>query len=122
MGTGGASKAVKQALIDLGVSYQYVSRSGGEGILTYEDLTEELITDHKLLINSTPLGMYPNVDTCPEIPYQVVREGHFLYDLVYNPEETLFMKKGRDNGAKALHGVEMLELQAEKSWEIWNEE
>lgn len=120
LGTGGASKAVKQALIDLGIDYKYVSRSGGDNQLSYEDLNSDVIRDHKLIINSTPLGMYPNIDSCPDLPYQDIREGHYLYDLVYNPEETLFMKKGRENGAKAIHGLEMLVLQAEKSWEIWN--
>ena len=120
-GTGGASKAVKQALIDLNIPYQYVSRNGGTNMLSYDDVTTSTIKEHQLLINSTPLGMYPNVDTCPDIPYEAIKQGHYLYDLVYNPEETLFMKKGRVQGAKAIHGLEMLELQAEKSWEIWNE-
>ena len=90
-------------------------------MLSYDDVTTSTIKEHQLLINSTPLGMYPNVDTCPDIPYEAIKQGHYLYDLVYNPEETLFMKKGRVQGAKAIHGLEMLELQAEKSWEIWNE-
>ncbi len=122
LGTGGASKAVKQALRDLGIDFQSVSRKASEHSIAYSDLTPEMVADHKLIINSTPLGMHPKVDTCPDLPYEVIGEGHYLYDLVYNPEETLFMKKGRDNGAKAIHGLEMLELQAEKAWEIWNED
>lgn len=121
LGTGGASKAVKQALIDLNIPYQYVSRKSGDNILAYEELTPEIIKEHKLIINSTPLGMYPKVDDCPSITYNAISDQHFLYDLIYNPEETLFMKKGREKGAKAIHGLEMLILQAEKSWEIWNE-
>jgi shikimate dehydrogenase len=120
LGTGGASKAVKQALIDLDIPFQYVSRQRSESTIAYEDVTPELLADYKLIINSTPLGMYPKVDTCPAIPYEAISSQHYLYDLVYNPEETLFMKKGRAQGAKAIHGLQMLILQAEKSWEIWN--
>ncbi len=120
LGTGGASKAVKQALIDLEIPYQYISRQKSETSLSYDEITPEIIKAHKLIINSTPLGMYPKTDHCPTIPYEAIGQEHFLYDLVYNPEETLFMKKGRDQGAKAIHGLEMLILQAEKSWEIWN--
>jgi shikimate dehydrogenase len=120
LGTGGASKAVRQALIDLDIPFQYVSRKKSVDILSYEELTHEIIKENKLIINCTPLGMHPNVNDCPTIPYEAISSEHFLYDLIYNPEETLFMKKGRDNGAKAIHGLEMLILQAEKSWEIWN--
>lgn len=121
LGTGGASKAVRKALQDLGIEFQYVSRTSSEGVIGYADITDELIGEYKLIINSTPLGMYPKVEDCPALPYDKIGEGYFLYDLVYNPEETLFMKKGRDNGAKAIHGLEMLHLQAEKAWEIWND-
>lgn len=120
LGTGGASKAVLAALEDSSVEYQLVSRNRKAGQLAYEDLTEEMVRGHKLIINTTPLGMYPNVDAAPAIPYQAIGSQHYLFDLVYNPEETLFMKKGRENGAKALHGLEMLIGQAEKAWEIWN--
>jgi len=120
LGTGGASKAVKQALIDLNIPHQYVSREKNNGIISYDDLTPELINEYKLIINSTPLGMHPNIDRCPKLPYEAISSEHFLYDLVYNSKEALFMKKGRENGAKAIHGLEMLILQAEKSWEIWN--
>ncbi len=121
LGTGGASKAVRKALEDLGIEYQYVSRNSSEGVISYDDIKEEVIKEHQLIINTTPLGMYPKVENCPALPYDNIGEGHYLYDLVYNPEETLFMKKGRDNGAKAIHGLEMLHLQAEKAWEIWND-
>lgn len=121
LGTGGASKAVRKALEDLSIDYQYVSRTSSDGVIAYSDITDEIISEYKLIINSTPLGMYPKVDNCPALPYDKIGEGYYLYDLVYNPEETLFMKKGRDNGAKAIHGLEMLHLQAEKAWEIWND-
>ena len=121
LGTGGASRAVKQALIDLNITFQYVSRKSGQHIISYDELTPNLIQEHKLIINSTPLGMYPNIQECPNIPYESLSDQHFLYDLVYNPEETLFMKKGRLKGSKAIHGLKMLILQAEKSWEIWNQ-
>ena len=121
LGTGGASKAVRQALIDLNIPFQYVSRKRSNEVIGYEDLTPTLIKEHKLIINTTPLGMYPQINNCPDIPYHAISDGHLLYDLIYNPEETLFMKKGIEKGAKVIHGLEMLILQAEKSWEIWNE-
>ncbi len=121
LGTGGASKAVRKALEDLGIEYQYVSRNAGDGCVAYEDLTSSIIEEHHLIINTTPLGMHPNMDACPDIPYEAMGNQHFLYDLVYNPAETLFMKKGREQGVKAIHGLEMLHLQAEKAWEIWND-
>ena len=120
LGTGGASKAVIVALQDMGIDYRYVSRKTSGGILSYEDLTDELITTHQLIINTTPLGMYPGVDQCPPIPYEAIGSTHYLYDLVYNPQETLFMKKGLVQGAKVKNGLDMLILQAEKAWEIWN--
>jgi len=121
LGTGGASKAVKVAFENEGVSFQYVSRNRGEQILAYSDLTPELIQSVDIIVNSSPLGMSPNVDSCPDIPYDALSGKHFLYDLVYNPEVTLFMKKGAEKGAKTINGLKMLELQAEKAWEIWNE-
>ncbi len=121
LGTGGASKAVKQALKDLNIEFISVSRTASETSIAYEDISDVIIANHKLIINTTPLGMYPKVDNCPSLPYERIGEGYYLYDLVYNPEETLFMKKGRENGAKAIHGLEMLIGQAEKAWEIWNQ-
>lgn len=120
LGTGGASKAVKTALEDLGVSYLYVSRTAKESVISYEQITPELIKEYTIIINSTPLGMSPNVDACPELPYEALTAEHVLFDLVYNPLETTFMKKGLAQGAKVKNGLEMLELQAEKAWEIWN--
>lgn len=122
LGTGGASKAVKIALEDLDIPYLYVSRhSEKPDILTYEQLDKEIFSSYHLIINTTPLGMYPLIETCPKLPYHLLGENHYLYDLVYNPENTLFMQKGAEKGAKTTNGLEMLYLQAEKSWEIWNE-
>lgn len=118
LGTGGASKAVAQALKDLGIAYQYVSRTPSDTSIAYHQV-QDFLQDYKLIINTSPLGMYPQLDTCPDLPYTMLEESHFLYDLVYNPEETLFMKKGRAQGAQALHGMQMLIGQAEKAYEIW---
>ena len=120
LGTGGASKAVEYVLRKLGISFQYVSRNKNEKAISYEELNEAIIQHSKLIINTTPIGMYPNIDTAPDIPYNVLTEKHLLYDLVYNPEETLFLKKGKEKGAQTKNGLEMLYLQAERSWEIWN--
>lgn len=122
LGTGGSSKAVCAALKDLTISFKTVSRSKKNGDLSYEDLfnNSSLIDEYHLLINTTPLGMHPKVDTCPQIPYEKINAKHFLFDLVYNPSETLFLQKGRARGAQIKNGDEMLVLQAEKSWEIWN--
>ncbi len=120
LGTGGASKAVIVALQDMGIDYRYVSRHASGVTLGYEELTTELIATHQLIINTTPLGMYPAIDQCPPIPYEAIGPAHYLYDLVYNPQETLFMKKGLVQGAKVKNGLDMLILQAEKAWEIWN--
>lgn len=122
LGTGGASKAVKVALEDEGVFVQYVSRKQSESTLAYSDLDKEIIESVHIIVNCSPLGMYPNVESCPDIPYEYINANHVLYDLVYNPEETLFMKKGKEKGAIVSNGLEMLVLQAEKAWEIWNEE
>jgi shikimate dehydrogenase len=122
LGTGGASKAVVTALKQLNIEYRYVSRTPeNENILSYNDLTPETIKDHKLIINTTPLGMYPQTDKCPSIPYEHLTNEHLLFDLIYNPEETLFLKKGKEKGAKTKNGLEMLYLQAEEAWRIWNE-
>lgn len=122
LGTGGASKAIKCALEDLNVPVQYVSRNAGENIITYADLKADnrILSSNNLIVNCTPLGTFPNTDACPDIPYESLTESHFLYDLVYNPEQTTFMKKGLAYSAKVKNGYEMLVLQAEKSWEIWN--
>lgn len=118
LGTGGAAQAVKYALTSLNIPYTEVSRSGP---ITYEAVTEDMMRSHKLIVNTTPLGMYPNVDAAPPLPYAFAGPEHLFYDLVYNPAETLFMKKGLERGAAAKNGHEMLILQAEASWEIWND-
>ncbi len=121
LGKGGAAKAVAVALEDLGLKVQYVSRKDTEDTLSYQQLNEAVLTDHLLIVNSTPLGMYPNTEAAPDIPYHLLGPSHLLYDLVYNPLETLFLKKGLAAGAKAVHyGLDMLHGQAEKAWEIWN--
>jgi shikimate dehydrogenase len=119
LGTGGASKAVKLALKDLGIDFKLVSRDAKKGDLTYDELTNSVIKSHELLINTTPLGTFPTTQNCPDLTYQAIGAKHILYDLVYNPEITLFMQKGLAQGAKVKNGLEMLHLQAEKAWEIF---
>lgn len=122
LGTGGASKAVKAVLEDLGIDFQFVSRYDGESTLTYEELSSSphhLITS-SLLVNTTPLGMSPKTDTLPDLPYDQLTENHMLYDLVYNPMKTAFMQKGIEAQCWVKNGLEMLYGQAEKAWEIWN--
>jgi len=121
LGTGGASKAVATALKNQNIEFITVSRTKSETTISYEDLSEEVISSHHLIINCTPLGTFPKIDACPDIEYSNVSEDHFLYDLVYNPSTTLFMSKGLEQGAKAHNGLRMLHLQAEKSWDIWNQ-
>ncbi len=120
LGTGGASKAIVCALQDLGVAYQYVSRHASPEVITYEALwTDYALTDFSLIVNTTPLGMSPHVDAAPDLAYDQLTAGQLCYDLVYNPEETLFMTRAATRGASVKNGLEMLHLQAEKSWEIW---
>lgn len=121
LGTGGAAKAVKYALEDLGIATALVSRITGKGDVTYDQLTEAAIAHHKLIVNCTPVGTWPKIDDCPSIPFGGMSEGHFVVDLVYNPEETLFLKKAKRSGASILNGSDMLRLQAERSLEIWKE-
>lgn len=120
LGTGGASKAVAYALESLGINYTYVSRSAKPGQLTYAQLTSEVMKKYLLIVNTTPLGTFPSVEACPGIPYELLTSKHMLFDLIYNPEETAFMRKGKARGASVLNGDRMLVLQAERSWEIWN--
>jgi len=120
LGTGGASKATAYALKQLDIDFVFVSRSPKVGQLTYADLTENIMQEHLLIINTTPLGTFPKVEACPDIPYNLLTQKHMLFDLIYNPEVTAFMQKGIDQGASVLNGERMLVLQAEKSWEIWN--
>ena len=119
-GAGGAAKAVFAALDYLHIPYQVVTRHHQPGQLHYEDITPAIIASHTLLINTTPLGTYPDLHTCVPIPYEAISSHHYLYDLVYNPAETLFLQRGRETGAKTKNGYEMLCLQAEVAWQIWN--
>lgn len=121
LGTGGASKAVAYALEKLGFTYRFVSRDTENADFSYQSLTEDIINNHKLIINCTPLGTSPNTDAFPEIPYQAVGKTHLLFDLIYNPAKTVFLKKGHAQGARTVNGQKMLEYQAMRSWEIWNE-
>lgn len=120
LGTGGASKAVKYVLENAGVEITFVSRKPKEGMLTYDELSKEIIDEHLLIVNTTPLGMYPDVEGYPPIPYQFLTRKHFCYDLIYNPPVTEFMKKSAKEGALVKNGLEMLILQALASWEIWS--
>jgi shikimate dehydrogenase len=121
LGTGGASKAIIYALRQLGLEVQSVSRNAGETAIAYSDLTPETVSAHTVIVNCTPLGMVGHgVDQCPDIPYSALTDRHILYDIVYNPENTLFLQKGRQRGARTKSGYEMWYLQALASWEIWN--
>lgn len=120
LGTGGSSKAVCHGLERLGLEPLFVSRTEREGCLTYGDLSPALMAERRLIVNTTPLGMFPNVQGCPPIPYELLSSQHLLYDLIYNPEETLFMRKGREHGASVKNGLEMLHLQAAAAWTLWN--
>ena len=121
LGTGGAAKAVDYGLKSLGLGTLFVSRTARPGVITYNDVTPDLIRSHKVIVNCTPLGMYPHVDSCPPLPYEAMDSHTLLYDLLYNPDETLFMQKGRQQGAITKNGLEMLLLQAFASWEMWQE-
>lgn len=121
LGTGGASKAIAVGLADLGIDVQLVSRSAREGVITYADLTPEIMASRKVIVNTTPLGMYPHVDQAPAIPYELLTPQHLCYDLIYNPDTTLFMKRSAEFGAETKNGLEMLLLQAFASWQIWNQ-
>ncbi|WP_462317269.1 shikimate dehydrogenase family protein [Marinilabilia sp.] len=123
LGTGGASKAVAYALSQMGLLYRFVSRTPSHSSqVSYDALTNENIKDFKVIVNTTPAGMSPNVDNCPPLPYEGITSEHLAFDLIYNPENTLFMKKCAENGATVKNGLEMLHLQAEGAWEIWNQE
>jgi len=120
LGTGGASKAIVYALEKIGIKCLCVSRSPKENQLNYEELNEFVLKHHLLIVNTTPLGTSPNINECPDIPYQYITENHLLVDLVYNPAETLFLKKGKEKRANILNGKSMLVHQAEEAWKIWN--
>ncbi len=119
LGTGGASKAIRYVLETMGFDYKMVSRTASDNTITYDDLTREMMASHYLIINCTPLGTFPNVDSYPDIPYSHITRDHVLFDLVYNPRETEFLKRGFAKGARVSNGLKMLEFQAKKSWKIW---
>ena len=121
LGTGGASKAVCHALKSMGLEYDVVSRSSNFEIMGYYELSPSVMEAHRLIVNCTPLGTAPQTDQCPDIPYAYITQDHIMFDLVYNPDVTLFMKKGDEHGATVRNGSEMLRYQAEEAWKIWNE-
>ena len=120
LGTGGAAVAVEWVLKKLGITYQFVSRSQSEEAITYDSLNKDIIASHTLLINTSPVGMFPNVDQAPNLPYEAITAQHHLYDLVYNPAQTKFLEIGSKQGASVQNGLEMLHIQANASWELWN--
>lgn len=119
LGTGGASRAIIFVLQELGIDPVFVSRNPEDKEIAYDEIDHAVIHSYPLIINCTPLGTFPDIDQCPDIPYDELSDRNLLFDLVYNPEETLFLKKGKEKGAQVRNGLEMLRLQAEKSWEIW---
>ena len=119
LGTGGASLAIKYVLQKLGIPFQVVSRTKKPSQITYEEIDAICMKKHRLVINCTPLGTYPNVTSFPLLPYDEVTENHFFYDLVYNPAESVFLKNAKEKGASTINGLAMLHLQAERSWEVW---
>lgn len=120
LGTGGASKAVAFALRKLHIDYDFVSRNPTEYQFSYEELTQELFAEYQIIINTTPVGTFPNIDDCPPLDYSLFTENHIAFDLIYNPEETKFLRLARENGTVTKNGYDMLVFQAEKAWEIWN--
>ena len=119
LGTGGAAKAVAYGLKSLGLDYVFVSRYERPNTIQYERITPEVVREYNVIVNCTPLGMSPKVNTCPLLPYEALDERNILYDLIYNPDETLFMQRGAEHGATVKNGLEMLLLQAFASWEFW---
>jgi shikimate dehydrogenase len=121
LGTGGASKAVKVALEDLNIPYKFVSRTKTEDVLSYDEVTVNILREHLFVINTTPLGMYPAINEVPSLPYEGLTAQHFLFDLIYNPTITKFLEEGQRQEAFISNGLLMLQKQADKSWQIWNE-
>src|SRR5690554_2084932 len=120
LGTGGASKAVAYSLQQIGLDVMFVSRKPSKSQLSYTDINQNVIKSFRLIVNTTPLGMYPNVASYPDLPYQYLSSSHLLYDLTYNPALTEFLRRGKERGATVINGLSMLHIQAEASWEIWN--
>ena len=121
LGTGGAAKAVHYVLKQKGIDFLQVSRKSSDLSISYEDINEQLLKDYTLIVNTTPLGMHPDVDKAPDIPYQFIGTEHYLFDLVYNPPMTKFLSEGKKRGAEIENGADMLVIQAEASWDIWND-
>jgi shikimate dehydrogenase len=121
LGTGGASRSVVYALSNMGIRVTLVSRAKNENTITYSELTKDIIESNLIIVNTTPLGMWPEIDRCPDIPYQFITDRHVCYDLVYNPEETKFLIKSKEKGAVIKNGIEMLHLQALAAWDIWQD-
>ncbi len=121
LGTGGASKAIDYGLRNLGLETVFVSRYERPGTIQYKNITPEVVKEYNVIVNCTPVGMYPKTEVCPELPYDAMDSHTILYDLIYNPDETLFMKRGAEYGANVKNGLEMLLLQAFSSWEFWHE-
>lgn len=120
LGTGGASKAVSYGLESLGIETVFVSRYERPGTIQYKNITSDIVKEYNIIVNCTPCGMYPNIEECPDLPYEALDKKNILYDLIYNPDQTLFMRKGAKQGATVKNGLEMLLLQAFASWEFWN--
>ena len=120
LGTGGASKAIAYALKTLDIEYKFVSRKASEEKLSYEELNEQMLKEYTLLVNCSPLGTFPKTEEHPKIPFQHLTRNHLIFDLIYNPPQTRFMELAKDQGATVVNGQKMLELQAEKAWDIWN--
>ena len=121
LGTGATSRTIALALKEKGINYLFVSRHK-QGYLHYQDLTDELIKQHTIIINATPVGMFPDTDSCPPIPYEYITPSHLLFDVIYNPEQTIFLMRGKERGATTINGLQMLHTQAQAAWEIWNKE
>jgi shikimate dehydrogenase len=122
LGTGGASKAAAYVMKKWNLDYQFVSRNpSAENEIYYSDMTEDMLKDKQLIIQTTPLGMKPNIETCPPIPFEYLNEQHFLFDMVYNPEKTIFLSAGMERGCKGMNGQMMFQFQAEKAWSIWKQ-
>ncbi len=122
LGSGGASQAVQYVLAECGIPYQIVSRDVAKGNLTYDDISAEVISEHNLIINASPVGMFPEVDKAPQLDYSLLTPNHYLFDLIYNPTQTLFLKRGAERGSHTLSGLDMLYAQAEAAWKIWTKE
>lgn len=121
LGTGGVSKAIDYSLKEMGIETLFVSRNKRDGVITYEMITEEIMKEYTIIVNASPVGMHPNINKAPQIPYEYITKGHIVFDTIYNPAETMLMKLAAQNGATVINGLEMLEGQAIAAWNIWND-